>query len=349
MYHFCTYFDSGYLVRGLALYRSLVRHARPFRLYVLCLDVPAAEKLARLKLPGVQIIPLAEFERGDAALLEAKRNRSRVEYYFTCTSSLPLYIFKHFDGVDAATYLDADLYFYGSPAPIYAELGRRSVGIVPHRFPEPLRKFNIYGIYNVGVLVFRNDDAGRACLHWWRARCLEWCYDRLEGAKFADQKYLDDWPSQFPGVAVLQHKGVNLAPWNAGAYTLRMRHGTVFVDGDPLIVYHFHSLKVIHAVLFDLWLPEYGLTPGGTLLQSIYVPYLKQLQQLMLLARSHGGMGLRYKLPTDMENLVQSLLGRHPLFLLGPLHREIPQSLLLRTLRWGPRLMKALRRAKHFL
>lgn len=36
--HFCTYFESNYLVKGLVLYRSLVRHAAPFRPWVLCLD-----------------------------------------------------------------------------------------------------------------------------------------------------------------------------------------------------------------------------------------------------------------------------------------------------------------------
>jgi len=64
MYYFCTYFDSNYLIKGLALYRSLVRHAMPFRLWVLCFDDLAYEALQKLALPEVDPISLRDFEKG---------------------------------------------------------------------------------------------------------------------------------------------------------------------------------------------------------------------------------------------------------------------------------------------
>jgi hypothetical protein len=45
--HYATYFDRHYLTRGLALYRSLVRHSRPFALWVLCLDKETHRTLSR--------------------------------------------------------------------------------------------------------------------------------------------------------------------------------------------------------------------------------------------------------------------------------------------------------------
>src|SRR6185503_4004814 len=83
MKSFCTYFDRNYLVRGLTMYRSLEEHAAPFTLYVLCLDEYTCEKLHKLNRPSLVPISLAEFEAGDTALLEAKKKRSAVEYFFT--------------------------------------------------------------------------------------------------------------------------------------------------------------------------------------------------------------------------------------------------------------------------
>ena len=94
MFYFVTYFDCSYLIKGLTLYRSLVRHVSSFRLWILCFDDVTYETLQKLALPEVVPISLREFEEGDEELLQARGNRSRIEYYFTCTPSLSLYIRK---------------------------------------------------------------------------------------------------------------------------------------------------------------------------------------------------------------------------------------------------------------
>src|SRR5688572_23277371 len=114
-------------------------HADPFMMYMLCMDDASYEAIDELGLCNVVPISLQAFEEGDEPLLASNQNRCRLEYYFTCTPSLALYILDRFPQVDVLTYLDADLFFYGSPAPIFAELGDQSVLIVEHRFPPPLR------------------------------------------------------------------------------------------------------------------------------------------------------------------------------------------------------------------
>ena len=102
MRYFCTYFDCHYLARALVLYDSLKRHGGDFKLWMLCMDEQSYAALAKLKLPEVNLLTLGELERDDAALLQAKSNRSLLEYYFTCTPSLPLFILKHYSDVDQA-------------------------------------------------------------------------------------------------------------------------------------------------------------------------------------------------------------------------------------------------------
>ena len=149
----------------------------------------------RLNLPNLIPIGLEEFEKDDEALRSAKENRSLVEYYFTCTPSLPLFILNRTDNkVDVVTYLDADLYFFASPEPLFVEMADASIVIIEHRYSPQLDHMRVLGIYNVGWLSFRRDPRALCCLQWWRERCLEWCHDRFENDRFADQKYLDDWP-----------------------------------------------------------------------------------------------------------------------------------------------------------
>ena len=276
-YHFCTYFDRNYLTRGLVLYRSLARHFQHhFTLWVLCFDATTYQTLDRLHLPGVRLIALEQFEAGDSDLQRAKAERNLVEYYWTCTPSLPLYILNHNPEVHLITYLDADLCFYGDPLPIYAEMGDRSVLIVEHRYTsEHAHLAATSGIYNVGLLAFRRDDRGLACLHWWRDRCLEWCFTRCEDGKFGDQKYLDDWPQRFGGVVVLQHKGAGLAPWNAAQYSVEWNEGRLTVDDAPLIFYHFHGFKNVARNAVQPAIHMYRLSP--LLIEYIYFPYTHAL------------------------------------------------------------------------
>jgi hypothetical protein len=243
MHYFCTYFDHNYLPLGLTLYRSLKQHSPEFKLWVLCLSSTCYDVLKQLDLPDINLISLNEFERGDEALLGAKQNRRLIEYYFTCSPSLPLFILNNYPEVDLITYLDADLFFFSDITPIYEEIADASIAIIEHRFSSDRLKLVIYGIYNVGWLSFRRDENGFACLRWWRERCIEWCYDRPENGKFADQKYLDDWPNRFSGVVVLQNKGANVGHWNANNYQIFSSKNRIWVDEKPLIFFHFHAFK----------------------------------------------------------------------------------------------------------
>lgn len=277
MYYFCTYFDQNYLPRGLALYRSLQEHCPEFKLWALCMDNTSYGMLEKIDLPEVYPISLEEFERNDNLLLNAKQNRSRIEYYFTCTPSLPLYILNNWPEIDLITYLDADLFFFTSPAPLFEEMGDGSIAIIGHRFPPHLKYKEKHGIYNVGWLSFRRDENAIDCLNWWRERCIEWCYDREEDGRFADQKYLDDWPNRFKNIVVLENKGANLAPWNVSRYRLLHDKNGILVDDKPLIFFHFHGLKMITNCLYDPSWIEYGVKSSTILRKNIYVVYLKAL------------------------------------------------------------------------
>jgi len=302
-HHYCTYFDRNYMARGLTLFRSLRVHNPGCQLWVLCLDELAFEVLSLLALPGLRPIALEDFEAGDAALLQAKQNRSRVEYYFTCSPSLPRYLFRIQPDLEAITYLDADMYFFGPPTAIFQEIGDASIAIIGHRFPPSgAAMAELFGINNVGWLTFRRDEPAATCLQWWRQQCLDWCSDSHTHGQYGDQKYLDDWPTRFAGVHVIEHKGANVAPWNLTTYPIHRRQGQVWVGDQPLIFFHFQGLKRNSARFYNPQFPEYIERVEAVVRRQVYAPYIAQLQAVeaeiaTCMAADPAQNGIRFSYP----------------------------------------------------
>jgi hypothetical protein len=283
--YFATLFDSNYLNKGLALYESMLKHIPSFKLFILCLDEVTYDYFTSAKNKNIHPIRLSDVESGDIELQVAKNNRSKVEYYFTLSPVLPLYIFYCFNEVGFITTLDADIYFFNSPRPIYDEFKDKSILITPHRFCRQLKSQEIYGLYNVSFQIFRNDLNGVECLKWWRSKCLEWCFDKLEGDRFADQKYLDDWSTRFNGVSILQNEGAGLAPWNIDNYKIFKRNGTTFSNQVPLIFYHFHFLKLLGKRWFTHGVDKYFSKMTNPVKNLIYHPYINALIDSMSKAK----------------------------------------------------------------
>jgi hypothetical protein len=279
MYNFCTLFDTHYFTRGLALYYSLEKYCPDFHIYIFAFDQKANDLLREMKLNKVTIISLKEFEDDD--LLKIKPSRSIAEYCWTCTSSTILYVLKKYE-VESCTYLDADLFFYSSPKPIFDEMGNKSILITEHRYSPQYNKQLKSGKYCVQFIIFRNNDQGLTALRWWRARCIEWCYARYEDGKFGDQLYLEDWTERFNGVRVLQHLGGGLAAWNIQQYVFEKTNdkvmGTEISTGKKFeaIFYHFHYLKFYTNDKIELG----RRTLTENVLNVFYKPYIKYLEDI---------------------------------------------------------------------
>ncbi|MEO7937515.1 MAG: hypothetical protein ABIR55_02740 [Burkholderiaceae bacterium] len=248
--NFCTLFDSSYAFKGVAMLRSLRAHCPDAAVHVLCMDAITVQVIASLGLPGVTCIALGELE--DDALLAAKRNRNVAEYCWTLTPCLLWYLLQRYPDIENLTYLDADLYFYASVEPLFAEIGDASIAIIEHRFTPRLRHLEVNGKFCVEWVGFGRDAQALECLQRWRSQCLEWCYARLEEGRMGDQKYLDEWPQRYPSLHVLQHRGAGLAPWNFDNHRFaRLASGDLSVNGVPLVFYHFHQFQILEGGKFD--------------------------------------------------------------------------------------------------
>lgn len=271
-YQFCTLFDKNYLLKGLALYNSLLKHCDDFNLWILCMDNDAFDILEKLNLSNVRLIKLSEIETAYPRLLSVKKDRGAGEYCWTTTPFLPLFILEKDPQIEIITYLDADLYFFSSPLPVFRELGKQSVMIIPHRYHKHNQHMEkTSGIFNVGMVSFRNDSDGLECLNWQKERCLEWCYAQYEDGKLGDQLYLNKWPEKFKNVCILKNIGAGAASWNIYQYKVKKTNQEILINETPLIFYHFHNLVIYQkkGVIKALLICIYGKT--------IYQEYLNGL------------------------------------------------------------------------
>jgi hypothetical protein len=247
--YFCTLFDSGYLIKGLAMIRSLMHWSPGAEIFVLCMNQKAQNVLEAMGIDGVHFIALDDIETPE--LLEAKKDRGVAEYCWTLSPCLPSYVFENHPEIDYLTYIDSDLLFYASPEPIYEEIGDKSIAIIEHRFSPRLMDRLVNGRFCVEWVSFRRDDEGMACLARWKAQCIEWCYYRLEENRMGDQKYLDEWPALYPSCHIIEHLGAGVAPWNYSQYAFGEDGARITVSGAPLIFYHFHQFQLLDNGKFD--------------------------------------------------------------------------------------------------
>ena len=277
MEHFVTLFDLLFLPQGLALHRSMERHAGNYTLWILCMDDEVYEILSIMKLPNVQLLQISLLVTKE--LERVKPERTVGEYCWTVKPFALKFVFDSDISVKRVTYLDADLWFRKSPAPIFQEFDKsgKDVLITDHAYSPEYDLSEKSGQYCVQFTTFTREG-GEPVRKWWEERCIEWCFARYENGKFGDQKYLDDWPERFPEqVHVLSNQSWTLAPWNANRFP--------YNNG---IFWHFHGLRLTekHSKPMVQLTTEYSI-PSITKKQ-IYEPYLDDLSAVIEIMKSHG-------------------------------------------------------------
>ena len=267
--------DSNYVSRCAVMIESACADR-----FTTVLALDEGVKCLRYHLPDIHTVGFSSFvsDHPDANAQIAQRSTS--EQIFSVGPSVLLNVSVSVAHDGWLVYADSDLYFF-EPIQTYLEsLPECNVVIAPHRHhlwnESRLAK---YGKYNVGLVAFRNNEEGLRALRFWADSCLEWCYDRPEDGKYADQKYLEQFSSVSSGVYVDNSLGANLAPWNSFLKKISLtKSGEIFVGKDKLVYFHAQGLKQKNGrwILGHL---NYFSFAGPRLKKLVYRPYLEKLEE----------------------------------------------------------------------
>jgi len=288
---YCTYFDSNYLARGLAMIRSLQSHEPKARVLVLAFDETCARVLEDVLGTAVRVMPVGILHAHDPELAALRGKRSQWAFFATHKAALVKYILEGVEAPDALTFLDADLWFFDDLSAARLEIGEASIALSPHRFSERSRELAMYGTYNAGFIYWRNDPTGRRSAGDWRLECLDWCEEGVEtDGRFMNQGYLNRWPERYGGIHIIRNPGVNLAPWNLDNHVIEREGDRVTVDGTPLTCYHFSGV-VRTAEGWQSWYPH-DMDRFEAAHEAIYAPYVTAVErESRALLREYGISG----------------------------------------------------------
>lgn len=265
------------------MYESLKKQTKSFHLFIFAFDDLTFDILQNLKLECATVVSLDEFETSE--LKDVKRTRTVAEYCWTCTPSTIDYVLKNYD-VSHCTYIDSDLYFYSDPSVIIREMEEsgKSVLITEHRFSllPKLYEQDRAGRFCVQFITFMKEEKSLQVLDTWRKQCINWCFARYEDGKFGDQKYLDDWPTFYPNIHILQHQGGGIAPWNLTQYDFirdgNSLYGKVRKSKTEfnVVFFHFQYVKFLENGSYDIgW---YYIS--SNVIKLFYKPYLMMIEEI---------------------------------------------------------------------
>lgn len=236
MMNFCTSYGANYIHKGLVLYESLRKVESAFTMYVMAFDKETYDFLNKLSLPNLVVDNFDDIETDE--LREVKKDRTRSEYCWTVGPFLTEHFIVKYN-LESIAFIDADMMFYTSPKVIFDEIGDNSVAITLHDMEKKIDQSK----YIVQFEFFRNDENGMKCLRWWRDRCIEWCYCRIEDGKFGDQGYLEQFEKLFNKVYVLRNHAACVSIVNKD--TLKPVDRSMEFRGvvTPVVIYHYLNTK----------------------------------------------------------------------------------------------------------
>ncbi len=277
-YNFCIMSGKEYCLKVITFHHSLKRHCQKFNLWICCMDEFTFSLLKKLQLENVHLMQVEELE--DDILRKVKQERKPNEYCWTIKAPLVEYLLVKYN-LEKMIYCDGDLYFFSDPSIIFDEWGSNSVLLCPQRDLDWVEQK--YGKFQAGLIGFKNDSHGMESLRWWKKKCIEWCSHEENNDRYGDQKYLDQIPLYFQRIKISEHLGINAAPWNCvynNNFEISKNNQQVFIENQPLVVFHFACLSIFDFDKFDLWSLGTLQIPSKILTQ-IYAPYLEELQLAM--------------------------------------------------------------------
>lgn len=267
-----TIVAKNYIGIALALEKSIKKNNHDIDFYIFVADEFAPNDKLFLEESGISLNENVLIAKNVLDIQSNKWKELSFKYDLTefCTaikSKCFTYLLNE-KKYDKAIFFDPDILVFSKLDLLFEELDRFSIILTPHLLDinassETLDDNDMMntGVFNLGFIALRNSGVNTQMLQWWNIRLFECCYiDYYEGY-FTDQKWANFIPGYFDRneVLIIDHPGMNVAPWNFGERELLAKEGEYHIkyrkkkNGSfPLVFVHYSGFDYQELILGNI-------------------------------------------------------------------------------------------------
>jgi hypothetical protein len=243
-----TICSINYLSQAITLGDTLMQHNPDYNFIIGLVDVTDNRLPYHLR-PHFPLLEVADLRIPDFTSMCSRYNITELNtavkpFYFE-------YFFKEYPNLETAIYFDPDIMIFNPLTKLEADLKNNDAVFTPHilsPYHDDLAPresdFTNTGIFNLGFGAFRKTDATINFLKWWQEKLKTQCIVALPEGLFVDQLWAMYAIVYLDHFAVEKNAGYNMANWNLHERKLGKENGNWLVNDQPLIFYHFSSIKL---------------------------------------------------------------------------------------------------------
>ena len=199
---------------------------------------------------------------GNKILKMMAETYSKMEYTYAITP----FAIRHLlaNSYEQVLFLKLETLVLGDLEPLFTKLNLNSAIVTPHLLFPDISILNINqevevlmaGVFNGGVVGFRNTPEALAYLDWWSQKTKSQCFRDVSNGLHFEQRWLDFIPSFISNLGIIRNKGINVAHWNLHERALKIKDGLLYAGADKFLVFRFSGFDETNPMNLSIYKPS---------------------------------------------------------------------------------------------
>jgi hypothetical protein len=187
---------------------------------------------------------------------------SKMEYTYAMTPFAIKYLLSN--SYTQVLFLKLETLVLGNLEQLFNKLDSNSAIVTPHLLFPDMSILNIKqevdvllaGVFNGGVIGFRNTNQALTFLDWWSQKTKSQCFRDVSNGLHFEQRWLDFITSFTSNLGIIRNKGVNVAHWNLHERDLKINNGLLYAGKDKCLVFRFSGFDETNPINLSIYKPN---------------------------------------------------------------------------------------------